>query len=836
MVTPFDLNLHTSKSVPMSLHSPHPPVRDEYEFDDCDQPPIISGYRGINTRSAITVDSVPPAPDPHARVSTWADRPRGNTLPGPLPTDLASGHTSPVVRPFHRVTSDSNLSSQGGSIGSGSALRMSTRTSSEASDTSRRTAIKSVSFVTHGGDGAKMAKSPPPEQVHHVPRSIPSSSIPSSARSSGSLRSTEKRMLSLGMSIRDKARFSTTSLSSSRRQQRRAAAAGKTPSQDLGSEVSATLSLTDQDHSVAGSLHPSSSHMGASSSTSHEQDYTSRSDSTFPRQESELSRSSIYGSRPISAPHQTFSNFDSPPSSDRSNSVRNDAQNGNVFISRGNAEVIQHPRRRGGLPIGYANTSPTPATKNLSFLECVVETLKGSSVMKRKSFMHASEAQIWLTYDMKSVRYKMNKKGSAPVVHTLPFSEVRKLKGGEREISFEMVREKKAVEFIFLSRERADIWLSGICCLVPSYTSVKSRNRHLERKNYDPFLDSWNGKQLALRKRLNGYVLLGSIGRGSFGKVKLSLYSKDGLFYAVKVLSKAMMRKRIRSVPVDRSLRDSASAQLTVADVNEIVVMKDLHHENIMRMKGVFDDVEEDRLYIVLEFLAKGPIMSSAKLTGATPISEDRARSAFIDVLTGLEYLHHSNIAHRDIKPDNLLESGDGTVKISDFGAAVLYKGEDRFVVDESQSSTSVGTPAFTAPELCMSENSPPCPSRCYAADIWSLGATLFYMVYGRAPFIARSVFEMYDAICSQNLEFPKPSDISKNLEDLIRQLLEKSPAKRATISSIVCSPWLTESVEIAGKLHQLRAAISSHKDRASNSSDRGYTASNRFLPDMGAA
>lgn len=451
-----------------------------------------------------------------------------------------------------------------------------------------------------------------------------------------------------------------------------------------------------------------------------------------------------------------------------------------------------------------------PTNRDMSFLECVVEVLKGATVLKRKNFIHAHEATIWLTTDMKAVNYRITKKGSAPVDYTLSLSRVRKLKGTERDISLEMMDEKKPFDFVFPSRERAEIWLSGLCCLVPAHASVKSRNRRWQqRSTYDPLLDSWNGKPLASRKQLKDFILLGSIGRGSFGKVKLAFSSVERKFFAVKVLSKAMMRKRSRTAPFERnaSNRIDQSGQFTAADVNEIAVMRRLVHDNVMRMKCVFDNVEEDKLYIVVEYLAKGPIMSSSKLTGARRLTENRARSAIVDVLTGLDYLHQHNIAHRDIKPDNLLESGDGTVKISDFGAAVLYEGENSDGED-MQSYHTVGTPAFTAPELCISESSPPAPRKSFAADIWSLGSTLFYMVYGRAPFYARSVFEMYDAICKQQLEFPDMPAISKSLQSLIRRMLEKDPIRRATIAEISESPWLTESVEVAEKLLALRRDI----------------------------
>lgn len=416
---------------------------------------------------------------------------------------------------------------------------------------------------------------------------------------------------------------------------------------------------------------------------------------------------------------------------------------------------------------------------------------------------------MWLMPDLQHVQFSIARKSQPPLLETIDLMRVRKVKGTEREIVMEVDSHKKPLDFVFPSRERAETWLDGLLCLVPSTTIVKLRNRRLEvRYDYDPLQDSWDGKSLENRKRISEFVLLGSIGRGSFGKVKLALSEKDMHFYAVKVLSKSMMVKRNRNASVERN---KSGGQLTVGEMNEIVVLKDLDHKNVMKMKGVFDGTEKDMVYIVVEYLPNGPIMNSSKLSGVIPIREERARAAFVDVVKGLAYLHHKKIVHRDIKPDNLLQSGDGTVKISDFGAAVKYTGDEKMDdkdLDLQRHGTTVGTPAFTAPELCLSDKSPTCPSRCYAADMWSLGASLYYMLYGRVPFMAKTVWQMYDAICSQPVEFPEGNSTSQAAQEVIRRLLDRSPKRRATVAWIVRCEWLRNCPEIADKVSELRALV----------------------------
>jgi serine/threonine protein kinase len=103
-----------------------------------------------------------------------------------------------------------------------------------------------------------------------------------------------------------------------------------------------------------------------------------------------------------------------------------------------------------------------------------------------------------------------------------------------------------------------------------------------------------------------------------------------------------------------------------------------------------------------------------------------------------------------------------------------------------------------------MSDKSPKAPPESYAADVWSLGASLFYMVYGRAPFLAKSVFEIYDSICTQKLRFPDQPKISRKLKDLIKKMLTKEPKSRATLREVANHTWFGERVS-PGKLNKIR-------------------------------
>jgi len=340
--------------------------------------------------------------------------------------------------------------------------------------------------------------------------------------------------------------------------------------------------------------------------------------------------------------------------------------------------------------------------------------------------------------------------------------------------------------------------------LVPPDARIATRTRNMgaDLMRYNLFYDHFKAKRVCDRKRIASYIMLTTIGRGSFGKVKLAISCRTKLFFAVKVIPKVILRKQMRSAghggAGGAGLKAAGGDINSLGDLREIAIMKKLNHPNVLRIEGVFDDEENDRLYIVVEYMAKGVVMNSNRLEGETPLGLERARRVFLDAMSALEYLHSNRIVHRDIKPDNLLAKADGSVKISDFGTAKLYDFDDSD--DEAASmlrshKTACGTPAFTAPELCMSDAAPDGPTESYPADIWSLGISLFYMVYGRVPFMASNVFRMYAAVCERELAFPPDVAVPDSFKDIVRVLLQKDPYQRATFSQLWRHPWIQEGL-----------------------------------------
>ncbi|KAK8449282.1 hypothetical protein SEVIR_7G191600v4 [Setaria viridis] len=158
-------------------------------------------------------------------------------------------------------------------------------------------------------------------------------------------------------------------------------------------------------------------------------------------------------------------------------------------------------------------------------------------------------------------------------------------------------------------------------------------------------------------KMVNQYVHLGKIGSGSYGKVVLYRNIKDGKLYAVKVLNKPYMMK-IRVVRSETAMTDV---------LREVSIMKMLNHPNIVNLVEVIDDPNIDKFYMVLEYV-------EGKMVCDNGLEEATARNYLRDIISGLMYLHSHNVIHGDIKPDNLLVTSTGNVKIGDFSVSQVFE------------------------------------------------------------------------------------------------------------------------------------------------------------------
>ncbi|CAO3596662.1 unnamed protein product [Absidia cylindrospora] len=215
----------------------------------------------------------------------------------------------------------------------------------------------------------------------------------------------------------------------------------------------------------------------------------------------------------------------------------------------------------------------------------------------------------------------------------------------------------------------------------------------------------------------------------------------------------------------------------------EVAILKKLHHPNVVKLYEVLDDPNDDSIFMVFEMAHQGVLMDISLDETTTPYSEDQARRYFREMILGIEYLHNNDIAHRDIKPDNLLLSNDNVLKIVDFGVSEMFiKGNDKL-------KKSAGSPAFMAPELCKPHHGEVSGK---AADIWSMGVTLYCLVYGHLPFSSTNLLELMDKINNDPVDYSGHT-LSDDVLDLLQRTLDKDPATRITMEDLRHHPWVTQ-------------------------------------------
>ncbi|KRY78800.1 Calcium/calmodulin-dependent protein kinase kinase 1 [Trichinella pseudospiralis] len=279
------------------------------------------------------------------------------------------------------------------------------------------------------------------------------------------------------------------------------------------------------------------------------------------------------------------------------------------------------------------------------------------------------------------------------------------------------------------------------------------------------------------------YQIMSCIGQGAYGSVKLVYDTNRQQYFAMKIVDKKKLLKKFamfRHPPARKSQTRKIHDPLSRIYC-EIAILKKINHPNIVKLVEVLEDTTNDYLFMVFEYVKNGPIL---KIPTNSPLSEHVAWKYFRDVLLGIEYLHCQKIVHRDLKPSNMLLSDTGYVKITDFGVSREFTGLDAFLTG------TAGTPAFMAPESLTEDEDHFYSGR--AQDIWSLGVTLFSLVYGDVPFKAPYSIILYKKIRTEPLCFPEKPEVNESLKDLLIKILQKEPEKRYTLSQIKEHPWVT--------------------------------------------
>ncbi|KAJ6663736.1 hypothetical protein lerEdw1_009815 [Lerista edwardsae] len=246
------------------------------------------------------------------------------------------------------------------------------------------------------------------------------------------------------------------------------------------------------------------------------------------------------------------------------------------------------------------------------------------------------------------------------------------------------------------------------------------------------------------------------IGEGSTGIVCIATVRSSGKLVAVKKMDLHKQQRR----------------ELLF---NEVVIMRDYQHENVVEMYNSY--LVGDELWVVMEFLEGGALTD---IVTHTRMNEEQIAAVCLSVLKALSVLHAQGVIHRDIKSDSILLTHDGRVKLSDFGFCAQVNKE------VPRRKSLVGTPYWMAPELISRLPYGP------EVDIWSLGVMVIEMVDGEPPYFNEPPLKAMKMI-RDNLP-PKLKNVHKvspSLKGFLDRLLVRDPAQRATANELLKHPFL---------------------------------------------
>ncbi|XP_046741070.1 testis-specific serine/threonine-protein kinase 2 [Diprion similis] len=286
-----------------------------------------------------------------------------------------------------------------------------------------------------------------------------------------------------------------------------------------------------------------------------------------------------------------------------------------------------------------------------------------------------------------------------------------------------------------------------------------------------------NSEVNALEQR--GYLIGKKIGQGSYATVHLADYV-DGT-------SPKKMRLACKIFDKEKAPRDFLDKFFP----RELEILTKIENPHIIQVHSILQ--RGPRVFIFMRYADNGDLLDFVKRNGVVP--EQQSKLWFRQMASGLHYLHGKNIAHRDLKCENILLSRRFNVKLADFGFA-------RFCADNDGrrvlSQTYCGSAAYAAPEVVSGT-----PYNPKLADVWSLGIILFIMLNASMPFDDANLRKLLKDQMSRNWVFRSRvrDTVSALAKSIVRHILEPDITLRLTLDRVLGHEWVRTRKEKPGSL-----------------------------------
>lgn len=266
-----------------------------------------------------------------------------------------------------------------------------------------------------------------------------------------------------------------------------------------------------------------------------------------------------------------------------------------------------------------------------------------------------------------------------------------------------------------------------------------------------------------------GYIIGDKVGQGSYATVHIADYKDPNTEKHQRLACKIFDR--------DKAPQDFLEKFFP----RELEILTKLENPHVIQVHSILQ--RGPRVFIFMRYAENGDLLDYVKKNGE--IKEPYAKEWFHQMASGLQYLHGNQIAHRDLKCENILLSKRYNVKLADFGFA-------RYCVDRDGhrvlSSTYCGSAAYAAPEVVSGT-----PYNPKLADVWSLGVILYIMLNGSMPYDDSNLKQLLKDQMAKKLAFRSKvrESVSQGAKTMVHRILEPDLTQRMTLDQILSHSWL---------------------------------------------